>query len=171
MVDFIAKINVRQLIIHFIATWLFVYAFYTLGALYDYKFLYLSPADLGNVKSVYRIVHDKRVINNIAFLGLGAAFVISIDITRKWKWGIANPLIVLLIIFVLKYYGFLGWTTLKDFFQTAGSFINVNSRIGIIINGGLMLIFGSYLFFQKDIQLFINKSNPNYEGLAQNTKK
>jgi hypothetical protein len=166
MVDFIARINIRQIIIHFVATWLFVYAFYTLASLLDYNFLFLAPVNIGGYKAVHRIVDDKRMVNNMAFLGLAVAFVISLLITRKWKWGIANPIIVLLIIFVLKYYGFLGWTHLKNFFLFPGSLININSRIGIIINGGLMLIFGSYLFFLKDILRFIDRGNKNYEPLG-----
>jgi hypothetical protein len=161
MIDFIAKINVRQLIIHFAGCWFFVYAFYVLAPLLDYKFLFSGNTDQGNWA---RIKDDDRMLTEFAFVGLAIAFVIMILIGRKWKWGIANPIIVFLVTFILKYYGFLGWSTLRKIFLVPGSFFNANSIPCICINAGFMLLFGSYLFFLKDVQLFINKGAKNYES-------
>ena len=95
MIDFIAKINIRQLIIHFVATWFFVYAFYVLGPLLDYKFLFLGHVNPGDFKALDRIDSDKKMITEFAFVGLAIAFIIMLLISRKWKWGIANPIIIL----------------------------------------------------------------------------
>ncbi|WP_428329200.1 hypothetical protein [Mucilaginibacter sp.] len=158
MSNFFSKFNVRLLVIHFAAFWLFVYAFQTLSFLYDYKFLFVLPPVSRNNEAA-RFSSDMNVINESGFIGLIIAYVISwrISLNRNWFW--ANSVLIFLAVYGLKRMGLLGWGVLQNVFLAPGHLFTVNSVASFITNGVFMLALGSLLLFLNSIKQFIDKGN------------
>lgn len=152
------KLNYRQLIVHFVACWLFIFAFQTLGTLYDFPFIY-TPYHPGTlVIPQKRINFDTTIIELTAILGLVVAYVISWRISVKHNWFWTNSVVVLVVACILKNLNFLGWMQFKTPFLTIGNAIfDDNSIPCILTNALVMLGLGSALFFLKPIQRFIDK--------------
>jgi hypothetical protein len=158
MKSFLLKLNIRQLIIHFIASWFFIYAFYTLTSLYDYKFLYNDFAIQNRMLFKYRFSKDFFIFKQGGNLGLIIAYVISWQISERRKWFWANSVIVLLVSFTLYYFDLLGWKNLMTAFLTPGQLIFDNySMASVITNGVIMLAAGVFLLLKKQVIDFIDR--------------
>ena len=158
MGTFFSKINIRQLVIHFVASWLFVYGINTAVSLFDYRFLYTGMTLQNKVMFKDKFNLDMVVIDIAGAVGLLIAYVISsrISIKRNWFW--ANAVIVFLIAFGLYYFNLLDWSSLRSVFLAPGrifSFLGV--LFSIIIDCLIMVSLGCYLFFNKTIQNFIDR--------------
>ena len=157
MKSFFSKLNTRQLIIHFIASWFFIYAFDTLFSLYDYSFQYQSSIYLVSVTAQQRYNTDILIINEFGTLGLIIAYIISwrISVKRNWFW--VNSVIVLLVAFFLKSHDYLGWGMFKEIFLVPGQIFDVNSKAYLITNGVIMLAIGSFLLLKKQVINYIDR--------------
>jgi hypothetical protein len=158
MKSFFSKLNTRQLIIHFIASWFFIYAFDTLFSLYDYSFQYHSSTYLLSITAQQRYNTDIMIITRFGILGLIIAYIISwrISVKRNWFW--ANAVIVFLVAFFLSGEDYLGWGMFKEIFMVPGKIIfDLNSRGYLITNGIVMLAIGSFLLLIKQVINYIDK--------------
>ena len=148
-----SKINFRQLFIHFLASWFFIYAFHTLSSLYDYSFLYTAAEHLNRTNDPQRFASDMYIINESGAIGLIVAYIISWQISLRRNWFWLNSVIVFAIAFVLKYNNLLGWSSLQHVFLAPGHVFRVNSIACFLTNGLIMLAIGLVLFFLKGITL------------------
>jgi len=157
MKDFFSKLNARLLVIHFIAYWLFIYGFDTLGSLWDFRFLYNTNVVVISAIAKDRFNHDIDIINFFGTGGLVIAYIISwwLSVKRDWFW--ANAVIILLLAFLLKSHDYLAWSSMKSIFLAPGKIIFDNSMVGVIINAAIMIALGSVLLLQKRIVDFIDK--------------
>ena len=154
--SFFSQLNPRQLVIHFVAFWFFIYALDTLASIYDYQFLYKPEAYLTQMVNRDRFNNDILIINLFGTFGLLVAYVISWRISVKYNWFWANAVIVFLLEFFLKSHDYLGWAVLKTFFLQPGTLLGENSIPCIIVNGLIMLSLGSLLLFNKKVILYID---------------
>lgn len=157
MKNFFSQLNIRLLIIHFIAYWLFIYGFDTLGSLYDFRFLYNSNASLISQIAKERFNNDILIINLFGTAGLVIAYIVSWQLSVKKDWYWANAVIILALAFLLKSHDYLAWSSMKSFFLAPGKIIFNNSMLGVIINGVVMIALGSFLLLKKQIIDFIDK--------------
>lgn len=157
MKSFLSKLNIRLLIIHFIAYWLFVYGFDTLGSLYDFKFLYYSNAYLVSVVAKQRFNDDILIINLFGTGGLVIAYIISWQLSVKKDWFWANAVIILLLAFFLKSHDYLAWNSMKSIFLAPGNLIFNNSMPGVIVNAVIMIALGCFLLLKKQIIDYIDR--------------
>jgi hypothetical protein len=168
---FIHKINWRQILIHFVATWFFIYSFQQLAYL-------TNPTEYEGVEILVNS-GDKKASefltkNNIgpgqfvsyAFyaseawvIGLVIAFIISLIISRRRKWFWVNSLIVFFVAFVLKRLHSLGWIYLKQIFLEPGHLFIFNSTaLYLLTNGLLLLLLGILAFSFRPFNDFIEKN-------------
>lgn len=158
MRSFVSKLNIRQLIIHFIACWLFLYAIHTLATLYDYLFLYATtPPAMGPMLIKQKYDTDMLIITEAGYVGLIVAYIISWRISVKHQWFWINSVIVFLVIFVLAFFDRLGWGQLRNICMAPGLIFGKNTKLYLITDVAIMLAVGSFLFFNKWIISFIDK--------------
>lgn len=154
--SFFSQLNPRQLVIHFVAFWFFIYALDTLASLYDYQFLYHPSAYMEQLVKRDQFNNDILVVNLVGTLGLVIAYIISWRISVQYNWFWANAVIIFLVEFFLKSHNYLGWDVLKTFFLQPGTLLGENSIPCIIVNGLIMLALGCLLLFNKKIILYID---------------
>ena len=155
MGNFVTKFNIRLLVIHFVAFWLFIFGFQTLAYLYDFNFLIFLPVE-ARLNDVARTNFDMKVVAQAALVGAIVAYLISwrISLRRNWYW--LNSTVIFVLIYVLKLYNLLGWSRLQKVFLLPGDIFRLNTRTYYITNGCIMLAIGCYLLFSKRIQRFID---------------
>jgi hypothetical protein len=172
---FISRLNWRQIVIHFIASFFFIYAFMTLAYLYDSKLLdrirLSNQVDkiqgIETVKySTVDFINFLRIPLYSAIVGLWIAFIISlvISIRRKWFWF--NSLITFLLTYFLYRFDLIGWRYLKNIFLALGQLFN-DTFIELLLNGTLMLTIGLFLFFLRPILRFIDNGNKLRDHYSQ----
>jgi len=158
MMSFLSKLNARQIIIHFIACWLVIYAFHTLASLIDYTFLYSNNTDHYSIFYKPELDRDMSYLKIGDNVGLIIAYIIAWQISARYKWHWQNAVIVLVAAFVLSYFELLGWAVLKNVFLYPGGVIFAfKSKGSIIANAAIMIGLASILFFVKPINNFIDK--------------
>ncbi|MDB5007208.1 MAG: hypothetical protein JWQ84_163 [Mucilaginibacter sp.] len=168
MRSFLLKLNVRQLIIHFIASWLFIYAFYTLTSLYDYSFLYNDAAMPSRMIFKQRFANDMFILRQGGNLGLIIAYFIMWKLAVKRNWFWVNSVIVFLVTFALYNFNLLGWKSVMWVFLYPGQVVFKESSLAsIIVNGIVMLTLGCFLFFKKQISAFIDRGAKSDKQIAK----
>ena len=158
MKQFLSDLNVRQLVIHFVATWLLIYGTHTLASLYDFKFLYNDYALQNSMIFKERFGTDMFIIKTTGYAGLITAYIISWQLaaTKNWFW--ANSVIVFLFAFLLYYFNYSGWGKLQYIFLAPGQvFSGLSNAITIIFNGIIMLAMGLYLLLSKKVIAYISR--------------
>ena len=155
MESFFSKLNVKLLVIHFIAFWLFIYAFQTLSFLYDFNFLVFLPVE-ARINDVPRVNFDMKVVTQAGLLGSIAGYVISWRISLKRNWFWLNSVLIFVLIYVLKLYDLLGWSKLQKVFLLHGQIFRLNTRTFYITNGLIMLAIGCFLLFSGRVKRFID---------------
>ena len=155
MESFASKINVRLMIIHFIAFWLFIYGFQTLAFLYDFNFLILLPVE-ARMNDVPRTNLDMKIVAQVALVGAIVAYIISWRISLKRNWFWLNSVFIFVLIYVLKLYELLGWSQLQKAFLLPGRIFRLNTRTYYVTNGAVMLAIGSFLLFSDRVKRFID---------------
>lgn len=155
MQSLLSKLNVKLMVIHFVAFWLFIYGFQTLAFLYDFKFLIYLPVE-ARINDVPRTNFDMKVVAQMALVGAIVAYIISWRISLKRGWFWLNATIVFVVIYILQLNNLLGWRILQKGFLLPGQIFRLNTRTFYVTNGGIMLALGCYLLFSKRIQRFID---------------
>jgi hypothetical protein len=170
------KLNWRLMLLHFLAMWLFTYAFKTVGIVYDYDFFrfikehyHQNQSDnflkaLANAypgRTAARLALDVALDNlRVQLLrttGLLSAFLVSLAITIRMRWFWPNSLIAFLAaIAVYEYY-----ETIPDYlsptFYISYFPLKLDSVWGLVIAGGISLVVGLWLFFSKKVMRFISR--------------
>ncbi|MDB4920182.1 hypothetical protein [Mucilaginibacter sp.] len=155
MESFFSKFNVKLLIIHFIAFWLFIYAFQTLSFLYDFNFLVFLPVE-ARINDVARVNFDMKIVAQAGLLGSIAAYVISWRISLKRNWFWLNSVLIFVLIYILKLNDLLGWSKLQKVFLLPGQIFRLNTRTFYVTNGLIMLAIGCFLLFSEKVKRFID---------------
>ncbi|MFI5139915.1 MAG: hypothetical protein ACHQIM_18985 [Sphingobacteriales bacterium] len=162
MRSFFLKINIRQLIIQFIASWFSIYAFDTLFSLYDYSFYYHTNEFMGAAIKVQRFNRDTLILTEGGSLGLVIAYIVTWQTSVKRNWYWVNAVFVFMVAFGLKSQDWLGWRYLMKVFLAPGRLIFDDKTIPcVLVNALVMLGLGSLLLFSDSVKRFIDKGNHN----------
>lgn len=163
--NFLSKLNWRLILVHFIASWFFMYAFAELLILHNFKFIMslwdiIAAKKLGTHKflpgDAERLVSVTLWMNYSYCFGLLTALIISLLISYKKRWYLLNSLIAFTIAFITWQFHIPGLQYLKMIFIAPGRFFSDHSRWFYITNGIVMLFLGLLLFFSKTSIHFIN---------------
>ena len=155
--NFISRLNWRQILVHFIATWFFIQSFFILSFLHD-----LKGYEVFTQKWKTESFDESRFISvidwmyNSPYVGLLVAFIISLSISIKKRWLWINSLFVFVLSYLLKRFDFDGWYYLKIIFLTPGQYFNHHSAWHYLANGLSMLTIGLLLFFSGLTNRFID---------------
>lgn len=164
---FIKRLNWRQVALHFIATWFFVYSFQT--------FAFLTNTTIANIiwdngkDSIYQALNENKLsavdvtyfslwINLAPIIGLLIGFAISLSISIKRKWFWFNSFLVLVLVYILGRLDLLGWHYLKNIFLTPGEIFK-NVKLEFFTNGFILLTLGLLIFFLPKTNKFIAAGN------------
>lgn len=165
----VSKFNVKLLVIHFVAFWLFIYGFQTLAYLYDFNFLIFLPVE-ARLNDVPRTNFDMKVVAQAGLVGAIVAYLISWRISLKRNWFWLNSTLIFVLIYVLKLYDLLGWSKLQKVFLLPGSIFRLNTRTYFVANACIMLSIGCFLLFSKHIKRFIDGKNAITAGKPAKVK-
>ncbi len=166
------RINFRQIILHFIGTWFFMFAFKTLFSLHETKMIL-----------IYRDVDPSLFINELekqgvtsgdmvdfAFwtnvgetIGLLIGFLLSLYISLRANWFWVNSLIVLVLTYCLSWGGLLGLSFLGDIYYLK-AWDSIHIKWLLIIIASIFLFFGVITFFNRESFRFISKSRETRES-------
>ena len=161
--NFISRLNWRQVLIHFVAFWFFIYAFQTLSHLYDIKLI--DTVRQSNQHDTIKNLSDRGTTTSdltyflfwtgiSGFIGLLVAFIISLTLSIKRRWFWVNSLITFIVIYALYRFNLLGWAYLKTIFWYPGQTFS-NTTVEFLINGLILLLVGLLIFFLKRPNQFI----------------
>ena len=163
--------NVRLILIHLAAFWLFFYAFQTLAYLHDRGFFNPMFDQVNRTVFVPRYNFDKTFVAEAGNFGLVLAYIISWFICSKRGWHWINGVIVFVIAFALGNLNWFGWEHLYVIFLAPGKMFDQGSAWRFWTDGLVMLLLGSLLLFLNSIKRFIDKGNLNTkEGLRPEKK-
>jgi hypothetical protein len=165
MESFFSKFNVKLLVIHFIAFWLFIYAFQTLSFLYDFNFLIFAPVE-ARLNDSARMNLDMKIVAQAGLLGAIAGYIISWRISLKRNWFWLNSVLIFVLIYVLKLYDLLGWGKMQKVFLLPGHIFRLNTRTFYVTNGLIMLAIGCFLLFSERIKRFIDRKSVAKKAVA-----
>ena len=172
--NFIQRLNWRQILVHFVATWFFIYAFQFLAYLSNttmfdglQKFSSSDQEELNNFLKDKDFTAGQMITyfyyaSAVWLLGLIIAFIFSLLISKKRKWFWINSLIVFLLVFFLKEYDLLGWSFLKSIFLTPGKIFKNSPyyvTLYLLTDGLILLGLGIFTFLNRRINEFIDNGN------------
>jgi hypothetical protein len=161
--NFISKLNWRQILLHLIAFWFFIYAFETFSYLTDTKLIelfrhsnqYITRTTLEeNGMSASNISDSLFKVDIAGLIGLVVAFIISLVISIRQHWFWVNSLIALLIFFIPVNLRFLR----KIFWVPRQIFDDVT--IEFLLNGIILLTIGLLILFWSRPKRFIENNKP-----------
>ena len=160
-------INYRLFIVHFVAFWLFAYAFQTLAFLHDHEFFKesLNRVNMLNFPARYR--SDVTFVQQSSIFGILVAYIISWSISTKRNWFWLSSALCFVAVFALRVYGLLLWDKFSIIFLKPGSVFSDYSIYGYILNAAIMIGLACFIFFHSKIISFIDKG----ESGAFNEKK
>jgi len=154
MRSFFSNFIFRLLIIHFIAFWLFVWAFQTFAFLHDYTFLFMTAEHITRLNFPERYKADLMIVEQAGNIGLLVAYVISWYISNKKNWHWINSLVIFLLLFLLK--NFVLHNFLNNIFLVRGGAFKIYTVWGHILLGTALIAVGLVLFLSKRIIRFID---------------
>lgn len=163
---FILKLNWRQILVHIIATWFFMYAFQILSCLHHINLLDIvrEPNDQlrsqllrKNGTDASDLTYFSLITSISSMIGLITAFIVSFTISLKQHWFWVNSVLVLVIAYSLSWVDFSAWSFLKNIFLTPGEIFS-NTYLKFLFNEIILLTFGLLFFYFKKINQFINNN-------------
>ncbi len=162
---YISLINWRQIIIHFLASCFFMYAFKTFAYLNYTIFIDDIRSSKQGLRGIDIRNYSPGVVSYFliiplysAIIGLIIAFLISLSLSIKKRWFWLNSLIMFLLTFFLYRFDLLGWKYFSIVFLSFGQLFD-NTFLEFLINGSIMLTIGILFFFLKISIDFIDKKN------------
>jgi hypothetical protein len=164
---FISRINWRQLLIHFIATWFFIHSFHTLSYLSNTRLVEIYRGANEGTEMIALFNNGITTTDLVDFfiwttcsgsIGLLVAFVLSLILSIRKHWFWFNSLIVLLVIYLLQWFTSLGWPYVRKVFLFKGATTH-KITWEFIINGSILLALGLFVFFSRKTNRFIEKGN------------
>ena len=160
------RLNWRQILIHSIAIWFFSQAFQDFSYLHDTKFLaeIIEAKQKGvEIKFLLKTKSAYEISNIFYFSGLGwiigllIGLITSLIIAKRRKWFWLNSILALALIFIVGRLGLSDSYFLRAIFLFPG-IIMKNIHLTIIINGLILLLLGSLLFFLKKLKNIIESN-------------
>ena len=163
------RLNFRQILIHFIATWFFMFAFQTLFSLHEIKMINIYRL-VDRTKVIYEF--DKQGITATDFVnftfwtnvgktvGLLIAFIISLTISIKNKWLWVNSLIILISAYGLAWTEFLGLNFLQNIYYLKG-LTSIPLILLLTVITVIFTLLGIITFYHRKTNQFIINSNSN----------
>jgi hypothetical protein len=160
---FIARLNWRQVIIHFIAFWFFSYSFLTFSYLHNRTLIEVarnSKAPISIATFIDNKISGKDLSNfllwnNLAPLaGLLISFFIALMISKKHHWFWLNSMLAFIACYFLWSNDLLGWNYLSPAFLKPGKVFK-NITLEFFSNGLLLLIVGLLVLYLKPVTEFI----------------
>ncbi len=162
---FIAQLNWRQVAIHFIATWFFMYSFQTLAVLHNTHLVEVFRQT--EKDNLTRAINENKIdASALTYftvwtsfantIGLLIAFGISLTISIKRKWFWFNSFLVLGLAYLLSWFDLLGWAHLKKVFLAPGEIVK-NTTLEFLTNGIILLALGLLTFLLPVTNKFIAK--------------
>jgi len=161
MQSFLSKLNIRLLVVHFIAFLFFTLAFQVLGHLHDYQFLFHLSEHMNRLNFLARFNADMEFVQQAGNIGLLAAYVISWFICTKHNWHWLNSVLVFLLLFLLKNFVLPKWVPYNKVVMRPGGLFNVQSLWGHIIMATLFIALGLLIFFSKKLIKYIEGVKPD----------
>ena len=162
MKENLKRLNWKLILLHFVATWLFIHSFYILSYLHDIEFTEFIMKNKNETPVFEEIPFDTKRMSNFfmitgvsKFIGLLVAFIISLSISIYKKWFWLNSVLVLIIAFVFFKLDLLFWDYLKIIFRFIGGFMP-NIILDFLVDGSVMLFLGLLVFFSKKSTQLIN---------------
>ena len=161
------RLNFRQILIHFIATWFFMFAFQTLFSLHEIKMINIYRL-VDRTKVIYEF--DKQGITATDFVnftfwtnvgktvGLLIAFIISLTISIKNKWLWVNSFIILISAYGLAWTEFLGLNFLQNIYYLKG-LTSIPLILLLTAIASIFTLLGIITFFHRKTNQFIKYSN------------
>lgn len=164
---FITRLNWRLIVVHFIATWFFKYAFQVLALLHNTTLVDIARqtgnGDLSQTLSDHG-VSASELTNFILWnnygnaIGFLVAFGISLTITIRRNWYWFNAVLVFVLVYVLAWFNLPGWNYWRPLFLLPGKIFS-NTTAEFLANGLLLLAVGLLTFFLPVINRFIERGN------------
>lgn len=166
----IKGVNWRQIVIHFVAIWLFSLAFEAFSYLLDTEFLsqlILAKQKHIKVKTLlegqsgekFTNIFYHSAIGYFSGLMLGLIISIIISIRRRWFW--LNSLLALSVIFILGQLWIINSYFLRAVFLFPGIILQ-DISLTVIINASILLLLGCILFFTPKANEFIQIKKVEY---------
>jgi hypothetical protein len=171
MKSFFSNFNVRLLIIHFVALWLFMYGFEVLAFSHDYKFLYYGTQRVMRLNFPGRFEADMNFIEQAGNIGLIIAYIISWSLSYKRNWHWINSTLIFVILFLLENLVVLKSPYLHSVFLGAGGIFKVYNLWAHIVLGIILLAVGVLLFFTKRIVRYISYETQKDKQKAKEAKR
>ena len=164
---FIERLNWRQVAVHFIATWFFMYSFQTLAVLHNINLI--GTVRQSTKENLIERLNENGTAASDVFnftlwtgigntIGLLVAFIISLTIAIRRNWFWFNSLIVLILAYTLSWFNLLGWRYLRNIFLTPGEIFK-NTTLEFLTNGIILLTIGLFIFFLTKGNKFIAIGN------------
>ncbi len=152
---FISKLNLRQIIVYFLANCFFSYVFLSFSYLHAVKLMEVAGKSDDSIYDTTFIennisgntLSDFLLWNTLAPLcGLLISFIIALIISKKRRWSWVNSLLSFIIFYILWINDFAGWNYLKSMLMSPGKIFK-NPVLEYFSNGLLLLIAGFLLFY------------------------
>ena len=144
-------IHWEQILLYFVAFWLFSHAFQVLACLFDTDTaetvrlaedprycINLHLYDASKIKSLNRVMALGRIV------GLIAGFAYTIYLAKKRGGNWVNPTLAFFLALLLGFFNLLGWSFVKNIFLSPGSMFNgvwyylVDGVILLLLGGGII---------------------------------
>ena len=158
------KLNFLQILLHFIATYCFIFLFRTLCWIYNIRVLELvEKYGVENVVKNFdrygiQTTETWKVIEFpilATLIGMFISIIISIIITIKKKWSLINCLVIFIVCYVVNYFNLPLFNYLEKFHTIR--FTN-NLLIQLLITCIIFGMAGTFIFFSKITNNLIENS-------------
>jgi hypothetical protein len=167
--SFFSNFNARLMIIHFIAFWLFIWAFETLAFLHDYEFLFSITQTFNRINLRSQVNADLDFIMEAGNIGLLAGYVMSWIISTKKGWHWINSIVIFVLAFLIR--NFLTRSFPDNILLLPGGPFRVYSIWAHIVLPIILIGVGLLLFFSKQIIRFIDPASRMDKKGASISKK
>ena len=148
------RLNWKQIFVHFLGMFLIALAFQSFAYLTNLDFSELIRNSSNAERELLKQKNEATAINDLYFsieisrtIGFIVGFAISLIVSSKRRWHMANSMIALVIILLLGFADLLGWTFEKSVFMFPVSFLPGASYY--IVAGCILLSLGILLLLLK----------------------
>ena len=161
------NLNWRQILARLISFWLFIYGFKTLSYLYSPKmldYLRMTTEKGESLKFYKQYLNDfnfgiyARIITLSGYIGLVAAYLWSLKISKDRLWSRLNDTLAFIAILLLFRFDLLGWSVLREIFLFPGRMV-ANTIAELIINGLIMVTLGIITLYSPFVNRFIERKS------------
>ena len=158
-------INIKSILLTFVALWFFAHGFKILGYLYNIEMAKEVRAGTFEVTGKRFSANELVTYSIFPFyayhIGYLVGFIACILLSNRKKADVIEAFIVLILFIFISYFGLTGWNNyLKHILLTPGAYLD---GIGyFLVNGILMLLIGiCFLILKKKVLLSRRNSQLN----------